>query len=198
MDLQELLDLARKAEADGRTADRDRLMDMYFAEEQSAKPSTTEDVVKAGASGGLTGFSSVLDLMGQGATLIQEGPSMLSRMLFGGMEDAPEMNLDPQILPLASRLTGGFTEYEPQTTAGEYARTGGEFVGGALAMPYGGPLNAARSAILPALASETAGQMTKGTEMRGQRDWPLHLERRLRRVQCVRVCSARCLDQRHA
>jgi hypothetical protein len=167
MDLQELLELARQAEADGRTADRDRLMDMYFAEEQSAKPSTTEDVVKAGASGGLGGFSSALDLMGQGATLIQEGPSMLSRMLFGGMEDAPEMNLDPQILPLASKLTGGFTEYEPQTTAGEYAKTTGQFVGGAMAMPYGGPLNAARSAILPALASETAGQMTEGTEMEG-------------------------------
>ena len=148
-------------------ADRDRLLQMYREGVEASTPSTTEDVVKAGASGGLGGFSSALDLMGQGATLIQEGPSMLSRMLFGGMEDAPEMNLDPQILPLASRLTGGFTEYEPQTTAGEYARTGGEFVGGAMAMPYGGPLNAARSAILPALASETAGQMTEGTEMEG-------------------------------
>jgi hypothetical protein len=167
MDPQELLELARQAEADGRTADRDRLMDMYFAEEQNAKPSKTEDVVKAGASGGLGGFAKTVDMLGQGATLIQEGPSMLSRMLFGGMEDAPEMNLDPQILPLASRMTGGFTEYEPQTTAGEYAKTTGEFVGGALAMPYGGPLRAAGSAVLPALASETAGQMTKGTEMEG-------------------------------
>jgi len=167
MDLQELLELARQAEADGRTADRDRLMDMYFAEEQKAKPSKTEDVVKAGASGGLGGFAKTVDLLGQGATLIQEGPSMLSRMLFGGMEDAPEMNLDPQILPLASRMTGGFTEYEPQTTEGEFAKTTGEFLGGALAMPYGGPLRAARSVVLPALASETAGQMTKGTEMEG-------------------------------
>lgn len=167
MDLQELLELARQAEADGRTADRDRLMDMYFAEEQSAKPSTTEDVIKSGASGGLGGFAKTVDMLGQGATLIQEGPSMLSRMLFGGMEDAPEMNLDPQILPLASRVTGGFTEYEPQTTAGEYAKTTGEFLGGAMAMPYGGPLSAARSVVLPALASETAGQMTKGTEMEG-------------------------------
>ena len=167
MDLQELLELARQAEADGRTADRDRLMNMYFAEEQKAKPSKTEDVIKSGASGGLGGFAKTVDMLGQGATLIQEGPSMLSRMLFGGMEDAPEMNLDPQILPLASRMTGGFTEYEPQTTAGEYAKTTGEFVGGALAMPYGGPLKAATSVVLPALASETAGQMTKGTEMEG-------------------------------
>ena len=39
MDLQELLDLARKAEADGRTADRDRLMDMYFKSEAEASAS---------------------------------------------------------------------------------------------------------------------------------------------------------------
>ena len=148
-------------------ADRDRLLQMYRDGVAAAKPSKTEDVIKSGASGGLGGFAKTVDMLGQGATLIQEGPSMLSRMLFGGMEDAPEMNLDPQILPLASRMTGGFTEYEPQTTAGEYAKTTGEFVGGALAMPYGGPLKAATSVVLPALASETAGQMTKGTEMEG-------------------------------
>ena len=148
-------------------ADRDRLLQMYRDGVAAAKPSKTEDVIKSGASGGLGGFAKTVDMLGQGATLIQEGPSMLSRMLFGGMEDAPKMNLDPQILPLASRMTGGFTEYEPQTTAGEYAKTTGEFVGGALAMPYGGPLKAAASVVLPALASETAGQMTKGTEMEG-------------------------------
>jgi hypothetical protein len=148
-------------------ADRDRLLQMYRDGMEASKPSKTEDVIKSGASGGLGGFAKTVDMLGQGATLIQEGPSMLSRMLFGGMEDAPEMNLDPQILPLASRATGGFTEYEPQTTAGEYAKTTGEFVGGALAMPYGGPLRAAGSVVLPAIASETAGQMTKGTEMEG-------------------------------
>lgn len=148
-------------------ADRDRLLQMYRDGVAAAKPSKTEDVIKSGASGGLGGFAKTVDMLGQGATLIQEGPSMLSRMLFGDMEDAPEMNLDPQILPLASRMTGGFTEYEPQTTAGEYAKTTGEFVGGALAMPYGGPLKAATSVVLPALASETAGQMTEGTEMEG-------------------------------
>ena len=147
-------------------ADRDRLLQMYREGVKAAEPSTTEDVIKSGAAGGLTGFSSAMDLMGQAATVVQEGPAKISRMLFGA-EPGPAMNLDPQILPLASRMTGGFTEYQPQTTAGEYARTGGEFVGGALAMPYGGPLRAAKSVVLPAMASETAGQMTKGTEMEG-------------------------------
>jgi hypothetical protein len=57
-------------------------------------------------------------------------------------------------------MTGPF--YEPQTLAGEYARTGGEFVPGAFA-PGGLARNAVRYVALPALASETAGQATKGT-----------------------------------
>lgn len=51
--------------------------------------------------------------------------------------------------------------YEPQTTAGEYARTVGEFVPGA-AFP-GGPLARAASVVVPGLASEAAGQATEGT-----------------------------------
>lgn len=55
--------------------------------------------------------------------------------------------------------------YEPQTTAGEYAKTVGEFVPGSVLMP-GGSL--ARSVvgggIVPGLASEAAGQATEGTD----------------------------------
>jgi len=51
--------------------------------------------------------------------------------------------------------------YEPRTTAGEYARTAGEFAP-ALATP-GGPLRRLASTLVPALASETAGQATEGT-----------------------------------
>ncbi|MEN3208649.1 hypothetical protein PUR23_01205 [Methylorubrum populi] len=50
--------------------------------------------------------------------------------------------------------------YEPQTTVGEYARTVGEFLPGA-----GKSIaTAVRNALVPAAASETAGQITKGTE----------------------------------
>jgi hypothetical protein len=58
------------------------------------------------------------------------------------------------------RLTGPF--YQPKTIAGDYAQTVGEFVPG-LAMPGGVARNAVRYVALPALASETAGQLTKGT-----------------------------------
>lgn len=52
--------------------------------------------------------------------------------------------------------------YEPQTVAGEYARTTGQFAPGALAGP-GGLMRKAAMTAVPALASETAGQLTKGT-----------------------------------
>jgi hypothetical protein len=57
-------------------------------------------------------------------------------------------------------VTGPF--YEPQTVAGDYARTLGEFVPGMFA-PGGWARNAVRYVALPALASETAGQATQGT-----------------------------------
>lgn len=58
--------------------------------------------------------------------------------------------------------TGEF--YKPKTTLGEYARTGGEFASLALGGPGGWVSRGARVAI-PALASETAGQVTKGSSL---------------------------------
>lgn len=70
----------------------------------------------------------------------------------------------PSVSDLATGLTGGFSEYRSPTTLGQYAGTVGEFAGGAAAMPIGGPLKAIAGSAIPALASETAGQLTKGTE----------------------------------
>lgn len=53
--------------------------------------------------------------------------------------------------------------YEPQTTAGKYARTIGEFAPGMLA-PGGIVGNAVKNVILPAVASEAAGQATEGSQ----------------------------------
>ena len=59
------------------------------------------------------------------------------------------------------QYTGEF--YQPQSTAGEYARTIGEFA--PLAVLGGGGLVArAANVIAPAVVSETAGQLTKGTK----------------------------------
>lgn len=54
--------------------------------------------------------------------------------------------------------------YEPHTTAGQYASTLGEFAPAA-AVPGGGGVTArVLNTVVPAVASETAGQITKGTE----------------------------------
>jgi hypothetical protein len=58
--------------------------------------------------------------------------------------------------------TGEF--YKPKTTIGEYARTAGEFAPLAVGGPAGLANRAARVA-LPAVASETAGQVTEGTSL---------------------------------
>ena len=58
-------------------------------------------------------------------------------------------------------MTGKF--YEPQTTAGKYAETAGEFVPGALLAPGGMARNAIQYGVIPGLTSEAAGQITKGT-----------------------------------
>jgi hypothetical protein len=67
-----------------------------------------------------------------------------------------------QLRSAVESYTGPF--YQPKTIVGDYAQTAGEFVPGALLMP-GGSLatNAIRYGLLPALSSETAGQLTQGT-----------------------------------
>lgn len=66
-----------------------------------------------------------------------------------------------QVQKDVEQVTGPF--YKPQTVAGEYAQTVGEFAPAAI----GGPAGVVRKAaqvVVPAVVSETAGQATKGTE----------------------------------
>ena len=65
------------------------------------------------------------------------------------------------VTPQITRFTGDF--YKPQTVPGQYAGTLGEF-SAAAALPIPGSLAArAVNTVVPALASETAGQAYKGT-----------------------------------
>ena len=67
-----------------------------------------------------------------------------------------------QVQGAVESYTGPF--YQPKTIYGDYAQTAGEFVPGALLMPEGSlATNALRYGLFPALSSETAGQLTKGT-----------------------------------
>jgi hypothetical protein len=67
---------------------------------------------------------------------------------------------------LSNLVTGeqpkGILERQPQSVGEEYAGTVGEFIPGVLGP--GGAVRKAAQVLVPALASETAGQVTKGTE----------------------------------
>jgi hypothetical protein len=76
------------------------------------------------------------------------------------------------VAPTSSQVTGALTHdqplYEPQTTAGKYARTIASFAPAA-AMPVSGKsllvqsLQRAANVVAPGVASETAGELTAGT-----------------------------------
>lgn len=155
-------------------------------------PSVIGDVAAAGASGAARG---VADLIGLPGTIGDAGRSGLEWMLRrgyqavtgsepspqGGMVErffaGPTPEVEAQLIgggssPIGgenlkaamSAATGGATDFQPKTTAGEYARTVGEFLPGVIA-PGGVARKVVGNVLAPALASETAGQMTEGSAL---------------------------------
>jgi hypothetical protein len=108
--------------------------------------------------------------LAQGAAMVAGLPGDLSDLANRGMDYLtggdvakrhPALVTSQNVSKLLSAPTGGY--YQPQTTAGNYAETIASFVPAALG---GGPTSiAARVArvVVPAVASETGGQLTKGT-----------------------------------
>lgn len=76
------------------------------------------------------------------------------------LADAVQLPGSADITRAVEAGTGKF--YEPQTTAGRYAETIGEFAPSA-AIGGGGLLRKAAETVIPAVASEGAGELTKGT-----------------------------------
>lgn len=125
---------------------------------------TAKDVAKSAGIGLAQGAIGLGTLPGNIEQLGRMGINKL-----GDLAGAEGNVVDPQsVLPnygdvkagIERKFTGDF--YEPKTTAGEYARTGGEFASLAVGGPAGFLNRAARVAV-PAVASETAGQLTEGT-----------------------------------
>lgn len=122
------------------------------------------DVAKSGGVGLAQGAIGLVTLPGNLEYLGRLGIDKAATAL--GFED-PKTSSDT-VLPtfgdvksgIEQNVTGKF--YEPKTTAGEYARTIGEFAPMAVLGP-GGLGARAVNVIAPALTSETAGQLTKGT-----------------------------------
>src|SRR6478609_503401 len=129
----------------------------------SSEPSwgdTAMDVGASLASGVGRGAAGLVGLPGTIGNAINSGLSRLT-----GLPQLPESPFSSSGAQSAlSTVTGGASEYEPKTTAGEYAGTVGEFLPGA-AIGGGTVANLLRFGVVPGLASEGAGQLTEGTSI---------------------------------
>ena len=156
---------------------------------QPQGPNTFTDVLASGASGIARGAADLVGLPGTVSDLLKSGGDfLLSRgykavtgeapapgSFFAGMSGIPQEQREqlgvssqmsgPRARAGLSALTGGATDYRPETTAGKYAATVGEFLPGAAAFGGLSPSNLARFGVAPGLASEGAGQLTEGSSI---------------------------------
>lgn len=122
---------------------------------------TIKDVGASAASGFGRGVADLVGLPGTIGDAINSGLSWAT-----GLPELPKSPLSGSTLREGmSTVTGGASDYQPQTTAGEYARTIGEFAPGSMAFGGANIPNLLRSGVAPALTSETAGQLTEGSEI---------------------------------
>lgn len=160
------------------------------ATQPTNKPGVAEDVAKSGASGAARGTLGLLGLPGTVAGVLRQGADIVADQTVGravnyaktGDWSAPSPPSSSEVakqntifnLPTPDQTISGEKlidaaaeavpgiKYKPQTVAGEYARTVGEFAPGML-MPGTIAQRVVGGVLAPALLSETAGQITKGT-----------------------------------
>jgi hypothetical protein len=87
--------------------------------------------------------------------------------LVGGVIGGSQALRDEMANPTTSVGKGlkAYREYKPETTVGDYAKTTGEFAAAAIGPKQGLLTRAGKYVLAPALASETAGQVTEGTDL---------------------------------
>lgn len=130
-----------------------------------AQPSTAMDVLKSAGTGivkgalGLTGLAGDVESLGRFA--VDKGAEALGYDS-PGYSGTTVLPTSKQVIEGAERKFGKF--YEPQTTAGQYAETVGEFLPGSVAGPGRMATKLAVGATSGA-ASEAAGQATEGTAL---------------------------------
>jgi hypothetical protein len=137
-------------------------------------PSVAADVAKSAGTGIVKG---ALGLAGMVPDISAAAHSAANKYLFDPLLDATigkpsnsevERAFDPNKALGSESLQRGLESvtgplHKPQTTAGEFAQTAGEFAPGLLGGGEGLMARLAKQVAAPAIASETAGQATKGT-----------------------------------
>ena len=186
-ELNDILTKAQEMDALGTAqgyAYRDRLLQIYQEGVEATQVTRGEDVRAAAKSGAIRGAAGGLDLARNVLELAEGGQiSMLSSLAGFGAEalgtgQVPPVDYKTSVMDAARSQFGDTLDYQPTTTEGKFAGTVSEFAGGGAVMPFGypvktglqlaaAPVRSALTTVFPALASETAGQMTEGTEMEG-------------------------------
>ena len=128
-----------------------------FIEENASVPTDIAKSLPTGVVEGLTGMVGLPNAVMQGLGF-QQGQYLPGYGTVGATGEQMNEAIRNQI---------GYDYYQPQTVAGEYSRTFGEFLPGALAP--GSALARGASVAVPAFTSETAGQIARGMSG-GQRD----------------------------
>lgn len=151
--------------------------DAFLAEPSGGFMDTAADVAQSAGTGVVKGVTSLAGGSGDVRELLAKGASKLAGTV--GYDVAPEtVSKVLKNTPVLGTVLGGPTSevtnkvmqqatgeyYKPKTTLGEYAQTAGEFLPNAAAGPGGIARRVGLNVVAPALASETAGQVTKGTE----------------------------------
>ncbi len=158
------------ADVAGDTAAATKLANEIRRMRAEAAPSTGEDIARSGLSGLLGGVEGIMSLPGMLESAVRERVvSPIAERLGVGeaaIQAAEAQTAFPQepIAGIEQSLGTDSMGYEPQTTAGEYAQTIGEFAPGMLAGPGGLASRVASNVVIPAVASEAAGQATEGTK----------------------------------
>jgi hypothetical protein len=121
----------------------------------------------AGAGGLIAGLASGIASI-PGVTSTIENATRAARRAIGIPEEGYSVGgagFGGTAVPPAMAQAAGprFGEYQPQTTAGQYAQSIGQFTPAAIAGPGGFLRRLGTQAVIPAIASETAGQLTQGT-----------------------------------
>jgi hypothetical protein len=135
-----------------------------------AEPSTTLDVAKSigsglieGAKGAVAGVPLSIDLLSRGveaAAKYLAPQSEFTKSLEEGRRQAEENRR-----VIREAVGPHFYEHVPETTAGEYAKTGAEFLPSAMGGPGGIGRRILTQALPAAALSETGGQVFKGTPL---------------------------------
>lgn len=129
-----------------------------------------EDIARSGVTGIIKGGAALAGLPGDIAELGARGIDRATRFIGGlvGAEIPERKDREPTygskaVLSAIEPYTEKGKFHTPQTTAGEYAQTIGEFAPGMLGGAGGLATRALAQVAAPAIVSETAGQMTKGS-----------------------------------